>query len=62
MVEASSSHNGHTPETQNVFQPNSPQDNPFFLQSSDIPGMKLVSESFDGIGFSKWKRSMSIAL
>lgn len=38
------------------------QDNPFHLQSSDNPGMKLVSECFDGTGFGNWKRSMIIAL
>ena len=37
-------------------------DNPLHLQNSDSPGMKLVSECFDGTGFSNWKRSMSIAL
>lgn len=38
------------------------QDNPLHLHSSDNPGMKLVSDQFDGIGFSNWKRSMTIAL
>lgn len=38
------------------------QDNPLHLHSSDNPGMKLVSDSFDGSGFSNWKRSMTIAL
>ncbi|KAL8090045.1 uncharacterized protein LOC141697667 [Apium graveolens] len=38
------------------------QDNPLYLQSSDHPGMKLISDSFDGTGFSNWKRSMTIAL
>lgn len=38
------------------------QDNPFHLQSSDSPGMKLVSDAFDGTGYSNWKRSVSIAL
>lgn len=38
------------------------QDNPFYLHSSDNPGMKLISDSFDGTGFSNQKRSMTIAL
>lgn len=37
-------------------------DNPLYLHSSDSPGMKLVSDPFDGTGFSNWKRSMTIAL
>ncbi|XP_074355828.1 uncharacterized protein LOC141695485 [Apium graveolens] len=41
---------------------NNSQDNPYYLQSSDSPGMKLVSDPFDGTGFGNWKRSMSIAL
>lgn len=38
------------------------QDNPLYLHSSDSPGMKLVSDPFDGTGFSNWKCSMTIAL
>ncbi|XP_074337342.1 uncharacterized protein LOC141674534 [Apium graveolens] len=38
------------------------QDNPLYLQSSDNPGMKLVSDPFDGTGFGNWKRSVTIAL
>lgn len=38
------------------------QDNPYHLQSSDSPGMKLVTNQFDGTCFSNWKRSMTIAL
>ena len=53
----SSSSNTRTPDSHVMDQ-----DNPFHLQSSDSPGMKLVSEPFDGSGFSNWKRSMIIAL
>lgn len=38
------------------------QDNPLHLPISDSPGMKLVSDPFDGTGFSNWKRSMSTGL
>lgn len=38
------------------------QDNPLHLSNSDSPGMKLVSEPFDGTGFSNWKCYMSISL
>lgn len=38
------------------------QDNPLYLQNSDSPGMKLVSEPFDGTGFGNWKCSVTIAL
>ncbi|XP_074361896.1 uncharacterized protein LOC141702107 [Apium graveolens] len=38
------------------------QDNPLHLQNSNSPGMKLVSDCFDGTGFGNWKRSMTIAL
>lgn len=38
------------------------QDNPYHLQFSDSPGMKLVSYPFDESCFSNWKRSMTIAL
>ncbi|KAL8103291.1 hypothetical protein AgCh_027738 [Apium graveolens] len=57
-----------TPEHSNSQQSfnnhhdSTPQDNPFYLQSSDSPGMKLVSDPFDGSGFGNWKRSMTIAL
>ncbi|XP_074283421.1 uncharacterized protein LOC141607970 [Silene latifolia] len=37
-------------------------DNPLFLHTSDSPGLKLVSQSFNGKCFSSWKRSMLIAL
>lgn len=50
--------NNHDDNTHSQFN----QDNPLHLQSSDSPGMKLVSEPFDGTGFSNWKRSMTIAL
>ncbi|XP_019262541.1 PREDICTED: uncharacterized protein LOC109240365 [Nicotiana attenuata] len=35
---------------------------PFFLHSSDAPGMSLVNAVFDGKGFQGWKRSILIAL
>ncbi|KAK9690007.1 hypothetical protein RND81_09G098300 [Saponaria officinalis] len=38
-----------------------PED-PLYIQSSDHPGMKLVSHVFEGQGFDNWKRSMLIAL
>ncbi|XP_074381070.1 uncharacterized protein LOC141721841 [Apium graveolens] len=59
MDESSNTH------TQNDEQTNSlhnSQDNPYYLQTSDSPGMKLVSDPFDGTGIAKWKRSISIAL
>ncbi|KAK9683303.1 hypothetical protein RND81_10G130400 [Saponaria officinalis] len=37
-------------------------EDPFLLQSSDHPGMKLVAHDFEGVGFGNWKRSMRIAL
>ncbi|CAH1440348.1 unnamed protein product [Lactuca virosa] len=36
--------------------------NPLFLGSSDNPNLVLVSNVFNGIGFSAWKRSISIFL
>ncbi|KAL8125036.1 hypothetical protein AgCh_012637 [Apium graveolens] len=38
------------------------KDNSLHLQNSDSTGMKLVSDNFDGTGFSNWKRSLTIAL
>ncbi|XP_070009657.1 uncharacterized protein [Nicotiana sylvestris] len=35
---------------------------PFFLYSSDAPGMNLVNAVCDGKGFQGWKRSILIAL
>ncbi|XP_021758517.1 uncharacterized protein LOC110723469 [Chenopodium quinoa] len=35
---------------------------PFYLHPSDNPGMKLVSEKFDGNAYGDWKRSMLISL
>ncbi|XP_019258794.1 PREDICTED: uncharacterized protein LOC109237007 [Nicotiana attenuata] len=35
---------------------------PYFLHSSDAPGMSLVSSPFDGRDFPGWKRSILIAL
>lgn len=35
---------------------------PYYLGSSDNPGSVLVSNVFNGVGFSAWKRSMVIAL
>nr|XP_009771468.1 PREDICTED: uncharacterized protein LOC104221994 [Nicotiana sylvestris] len=40
------------------FDPN----NPYFLHSSDEPGMSLVNALFDGRGFQGWRRSVLIAL
>ncbi|XP_074322790.1 uncharacterized protein LOC141659761 [Apium graveolens] len=57
MAESSNNHN-HNENNQSQFN----QDNPLHLQSSDSPGMKLVSEPFDGTGFNNWKRSITIAL
>ncbi|XP_070013440.1 uncharacterized protein [Nicotiana sylvestris] len=39
------------------FDPN----NPYFLHSSDAPGMSLVNAVFDGRGFQGWRRSVLIA-
>ncbi|XP_039130956.1 uncharacterized protein LOC120267384 [Dioscorea cayenensis subsp. rotundata] len=36
--------------------------NVFFLQSSDNPGIMLVSKPFDGNGYGAWRRAMEIAL
>ena len=54
----------HTIHDSFQYEPltNSQHDNPLFLQNSDSPGMKLVSDVFDGTGYSNWKRSMTIAL
>ncbi|XP_074352929.1 uncharacterized protein LOC141692088 [Apium graveolens] len=38
------------------------QDNPLHLQNFNSPGMKLVSDCFDGTGFGNWKHCMTIAL
>lgn len=35
---------------------------PYFLNSSDSPGMNLVNSVFDGMDFLGWRRSMLIAL
>lgn len=35
---------------------------PYFLHSSDAPGMTLVTSPFDGRGFPGWRRSILIAL
>ncbi|XP_021725075.1 uncharacterized protein LOC110692383 [Chenopodium quinoa] len=35
---------------------------PFYLHPLDNPGMKLVSEKFNGTGYGDWKRSMLISL
>lgn len=40
------------------FDPN----HPYFLHSSDAPGMSLVNAVFDGRGFQGWRRSVPIAL
>nr|XP_009601027.2 uncharacterized protein LOC104096369 [Nicotiana tomentosiformis]XP_009601028.1 uncharacterized protein LOC104096371 [Nicotiana tomentosiformis] len=40
------------------FDPN----HPYFLHSSDAPGMSLVNAAFDGRGFQGWRRSVLIAL
>ncbi|XP_019240182.1 PREDICTED: uncharacterized protein LOC109220173 [Nicotiana attenuata] len=41
-----------------------PQDvnHPYFLHSSDAPGLSLVTTPFDGRGFAGWRRSILIAL
>ncbi|XP_074322791.1 uncharacterized protein LOC141659762 [Apium graveolens] len=57
MAESSNNHD-HNENNQSQFN----QDNPLHLQSSDSPGIKLVSKPFDGTGFSNWKRSITIAL
>ncbi|KAL9245915.1 hypothetical protein vseg_019512 [Gypsophila vaccaria] len=43
-----------------LISPNN--DDPLVLQTSDHPGMKLVTHPFEGTGFGNWKRSMLIAL
>nr|XP_009597446.1 uncharacterized protein LOC104093412 [Nicotiana tomentosiformis] len=35
---------------------------PYYLHSSDAPGMTLVNSPFDGRGFPGWRRSILIAL
>ncbi|XP_019267483.1 PREDICTED: uncharacterized protein LOC109244795 [Nicotiana attenuata] len=35
---------------------------PYYLHSSDAPGMSLVSSPFDGRGFTGWRRSVLIAI
>ncbi|XP_074352191.1 uncharacterized protein LOC141691365 [Apium graveolens] len=58
MAESSNTSSAGNDNTNPQFN----QDNPLHLQSSDNPGLKLVSDQFDGTGFSSWKRSMTIAL
>ncbi|XP_074327756.1 uncharacterized protein LOC141665669 [Apium graveolens] len=67
MAESSRTRSDHHDNNDNYENPDTShaqfnQDNPLHLQSSDSPGMKLVSEAFDGTDFSNWKRSMTIAL
>ncbi|KAK9664574.1 hypothetical protein RND81_14G052800 [Saponaria officinalis] len=52
------------PEVESATSNNtgSNHDDPLSIQSSDHPGMKLVSHIFEGTGFGNWKRSMLIAL
>ncbi|XP_019223790.1 PREDICTED: uncharacterized protein LOC109205534 [Nicotiana attenuata] len=38
------------------------RNHPYFLHSSDAPGMNLVNAAFDGKGFQGWKRSVLISL
>lgn len=35
---------------------------PYYIHPSDNPGMRLVSDKFDGNGYGDWKRSMIISL
>ncbi|XP_070028960.1 uncharacterized protein [Nicotiana sylvestris] len=42
--------------------PNSDPNHPYFLHSSDAPGMSLVNVVFDGKGYQGWKISVLIAL
>jgi len=35
---------------------------PYYLHSSDAPGMAIVNTPFDGRGYQGWKRSVLIAL
>ncbi|KAK9751071.1 hypothetical protein RND81_02G239600 [Saponaria officinalis] len=49
-----------TPDSSATVIPN--HDDPLSIQSSDHPGMKLVSHVFEGTGYGNWKRSMYIAL
>nr|XP_017239736.1 PREDICTED: uncharacterized protein LOC108212522 [Daucus carota subsp. sativus] len=62
MASGSGNFNSHENDNQIANSSQFAQDNPLYLQSSDSPGMKLVSECFDGTGFGNWKRSMIIAL
>ncbi|CAO2824503.1 unnamed protein product [Amaranthus hypochondriacus] len=34
----------------------------YYLHPSDHTGLKLVSQVFDGVGYSEWKRGMILAL
>ncbi|XP_019260560.1 PREDICTED: uncharacterized protein LOC109238538 [Nicotiana attenuata] len=42
--------------------PNHDTNHPYFLHSSDAPGMTIVNSPFDGRGFPEWRRSVLIAL
>ncbi|XP_070050332.1 uncharacterized protein [Nicotiana tomentosiformis] len=35
---------------------------PFFLLSSDVPGVSLVSTHFSGTGFGEWRQNMIVSL
>lgn len=45
-----------------IVEPSQDPTSPFYIHPSDNPGMKLVSEKFDGNAYSDWKRSMLISL
>lgn len=47
--------------TQNV-QSNHDPSSPYYIHPSDASSTQLVSNKFDGIGFSNWKRSMMLTL
>ncbi|XP_070011244.1 uncharacterized protein [Nicotiana sylvestris] len=44
------------------FEFNPKPSSPFFLHSSDIPGLSLVPIPFSGYGFGGWKRSIIVSL
>ncbi|XP_074373994.1 uncharacterized protein LOC141714373 [Apium graveolens] len=62
---STSNSRGNDNETHNETQTDNfsrQRDNHLYLQNYDSLGMKLVSEPFDGTGFSIWKRSVTIVL
>ncbi|XP_060176593.1 uncharacterized protein LOC132606929 [Lycium barbarum] len=59
----SSNHTGNTGNAQiNTSRSTIDAYHPYFLHSSDSPGMALINNPFDGKGYQDWKRTILIAL